>query len=60
MRSLLVKSYLYSGNYKETLNAIDRLQSSTPEINKVDQKFPIYWERKNSTKEIMMKLRSIS
>ncbi len=37
MRSLLVKSYLYSGNYKETLNAIDRLQSSTPEINKVDQ-----------------------
>lgn len=37
MRSLLVKSYLYSGNYKETLNAIDRLQGSTPEINKVDQ-----------------------
>nr|WP_315033030.1 tetratricopeptide repeat protein [uncultured Chryseobacterium sp.] len=37
MRSLLVKSYLYSGNYKETLNAIDRLQNSTPEINKVDQ-----------------------
>jgi tetratricopeptide (TPR) repeat protein len=37
MRSLLVKSYLYSGNYKETLNAIDKLQSSTPDINKVDQ-----------------------
>ncbi|WP_172278776.1 tetratricopeptide repeat protein [Chryseobacterium sp. LAM-KRS1] len=37
MRSLLVKSYLYSGNYKETLNAIDRLQSSSPEIDKVDQ-----------------------
>ncbi|WP_419870583.1 tetratricopeptide repeat protein [Chryseobacterium sp. CT-SW4] len=37
MRSLLVKSYLYSGNYKETLNAIDRLQNSSPEINKVDQ-----------------------
>lgn len=37
MRSLLVKSYLYSGNYKETLSAIDRLQNSTPEINKIDQ-----------------------
>jgi tetratricopeptide (TPR) repeat protein len=37
MRSLLVKSYLYSGNFKETLNAIDSLQSSSPEINKVDQ-----------------------
>lgn len=37
MRSLLVKSYLYSGNYKETLNAIDKLQSSSPDIDKVDQ-----------------------
>lgn len=37
MRSLLVKSYLYSGNYKETLNAIDRLQNSSPEIDKIDQ-----------------------
>lgn len=37
MKSLLVKSYLYSGNYKETLNAIDRLQSSSPDIDKVDQ-----------------------
>jgi tetratricopeptide (TPR) repeat protein len=37
MRSLLVKSYLYSGNFKETLNAIDSLRASSPEINKVDQ-----------------------
>lgn len=37
MRSLLVKSYLYSGNFKETLNAIDKLPNSTPETNKVDQ-----------------------
>ncbi|KQT18328.1 hypothetical protein ASG31_06265 [Chryseobacterium sp. Leaf404] len=37
MKSLLVKSYLYSGNYRETLNAIDRLQNSTPEIDKIDQ-----------------------
>ncbi|WP_209390522.1 tetratricopeptide repeat protein [Chryseobacterium sp. RR2-3-20] len=37
MRSLLVKSYLYSGNFKETLNAIDKLPNSTPETDKVDQ-----------------------
>ncbi|AZI20066.1 tetratricopeptide repeat protein [Chryseobacterium taklimakanense] len=37
MRSLLVKSYLYSGNYKETLAAIDRLPNSSPETDKVDQ-----------------------
>ncbi|CAD7813080.1 Lipopolysaccharide assembly protein B [Chryseobacterium aquaeductus] len=37
MRSLLVKSYLYSGNFKETLNAIDTLPNSTPETDKVDQ-----------------------
>jgi tetratricopeptide (TPR) repeat protein len=37
MKSLLVKSYLYSGNYRETLNAIDRLQNYTPEIDKIDQ-----------------------
>jgi tetratricopeptide (TPR) repeat protein len=37
MKSLLVKSYLYSGDYIETLAAIDKMPSSTPEINKVDQ-----------------------
>lgn len=37
MKSLLVKSYLYSGNYKETLNAIDTLPNSTPETDKIDQ-----------------------
>lgn len=37
LRDLLVKSYLYSGNYKETLAAIDRLPDSTPELDKVDQ-----------------------
>ena len=37
MRQLLVKSYLYSGNYKETLAAIDKLPDSSPEIDKVDQ-----------------------
>lgn len=36
MRKLLVKSYLYSGNFKETLEAIDKLQSSSPEIDKID------------------------
>lgn len=37
MKSLLVKSYLYSGNYKETLNAIDKLQNSNSETNKINQ-----------------------
>lgn len=37
MRSLLVKSYLYSGNFKETLAAIDKLPNSSPETDKVDQ-----------------------
>ncbi|MEN2434745.1 tetratricopeptide repeat protein [Weeksellaceae bacterium A-14] len=37
MKSLLVKSYLYSGNYKETLDAIDKLANSTPETDKIDQ-----------------------
>lgn len=37
MKKLLVKSYLYSGNYKETLAAIDKLQNSTPETDKIDQ-----------------------
>lgn len=37
MKSLLVKSYLYSGDYKGTLAAIDKMPNSTPETNKVDQ-----------------------
>ncbi len=37
MRKLLVKSYLYSGNYRETLTAIDKLQNSTPETDKINQ-----------------------
>jgi len=37
MKSLLVKSYLYSGNYKETLEAIDKLPNSSAETNKIDQ-----------------------
>lgn len=37
LKSLLVKSYLYSGNYKETLAAIDQLPNSSPETNKIDQ-----------------------
>ncbi len=37
MEQLLVKSYLYSGSFKETLAAIDKLPNSTPEIDKVDQ-----------------------
>lgn len=37
MKKLLVKSYLYSENYKETLQAIDKLPNSTPETDKIDQ-----------------------
>lgn len=37
MRKLLVKSYLYSGNYRETLAAIDKLPNATQETNKIDQ-----------------------
>ncbi|MBW8361244.1 MAG: tetratricopeptide repeat protein [Kaistella sp.] len=37
MKSLLVKSYLYSGDYKGTLNAIDKMTNSTPETDKIDQ-----------------------
>jgi tetratricopeptide (TPR) repeat protein len=37
MKSLLVKSYLYSGNYRETLNAIDDLAATSSEIDKIDQ-----------------------
>ncbi|MBH1959517.1 MAG: tetratricopeptide repeat protein [Flavobacteriia bacterium] len=37
MKALLVKSYLYSGDYKGTLSAIDKMPNSTPELNKIDQ-----------------------
>lgn len=37
LKNLLVKSYLYSGDYKETLAAIDQLPNSTPETDKIDQ-----------------------
>lgn len=37
LKALLVKSYLYSGNYKETLDAIDKLPSSSAETDKIDQ-----------------------
>ena len=37
MRSLLMKSYLYSGDYKGTLAAIDKMPNSTPETDKIDQ-----------------------
>ncbi len=37
LKSLLVKSYLYSGNYKETLEAIDKLPNSNSETDKIDQ-----------------------
>ncbi len=37
MKPLLVKSYLYSGDYKGTLAAIDKMPNSTPELNKIDQ-----------------------
>lgn len=37
LKSLLVKSYLYSGNFKETLEAIDKLPNSTNETDKIDQ-----------------------
>ncbi|MCQ4034996.1 tetratricopeptide repeat protein [Kaistella montana] len=37
LKSLLVKSYLYSGDFKGTLSAIDKMPNSTPELNKIDQ-----------------------
>lgn len=37
MKSLLVKSYLYSGDYRGTLSAIDKMPNSTPELNKINQ-----------------------
>lgn len=37
MKKLLVKSYLYSGNYQETLNVLKKMDSKTPETNKIEQ-----------------------
>lgn len=37
LKSLLLKSYLYSGDYKGVLAAIDKMPNSTPETNKIDQ-----------------------
>lgn len=37
IRKLLVKSYLYSGNFKETLDAIDKLPKQTSETEKINQ-----------------------
>lgn len=37
MEQLLVKSYLYSGDYKGTLEAIDKLPNSNKETDKIDQ-----------------------
>lgn len=37
LKKLLIKSYLYSGNYKQTLVAIDQLPNSSPETDKIDQ-----------------------
>jgi len=37
MRSLLVKSYLYSGDYKATLEALGKLDQKTNETNKIEQ-----------------------
>jgi len=37
MKSLLIKSYLYSGNYQETLKALEKLQSKNLELQKAEQ-----------------------
>ncbi len=37
MRSLLVKSYLYSGNYKETLDALKKIGVKSGEMQKIEQ-----------------------
>ena len=37
MRSLLVKSYLYSGDYKATLDALAKLDQKTNETKKIEQ-----------------------
>jgi len=37
IRELLVKSYLYSGNYKETLSAVEKIENKSPDLNKIEQ-----------------------
>jgi len=37
LKSLLVKSYVYSGDYRGTLAAIDKMPDSTPETDRIDQ-----------------------
>ncbi len=37
MKGLLLKSYLYSGDFRGTLAAIDKMPNSTPETDKIDQ-----------------------
>lgn len=37
MKSLLVKSYLYSGDYKSTLEALGKLDKKTDETKKIEQ-----------------------
>ena len=37
MKILLVKSYLYSGNYKKTIEMIDKLSNRNTEIDKINQ-----------------------
>ncbi|MDR7693856.1 hypothetical protein D1000_05935 [Riemerella anatipestifer] len=37
MQTLLVKSYLYSGNYKETLSALNQINTKTTETDKIEQ-----------------------
>jgi len=37
IRELLVKSYLYSGNYKETLSAVEKIENKSPDLHKIEQ-----------------------
>jgi len=37
IRELLVKSYLYSGNYKETLSAVEKIKNKSSDLHKIEQ-----------------------
>jgi len=37
IRELLVKSYLYSGNYKETLSAVEKIKNKSPYLDKIEE-----------------------
>lgn len=37
MKQLLVKSYLYSGNFEATLSALDNVPNKSPELKKIEQ-----------------------